>query len=930
MMKTLSLATLLLTLLALSGVCRAETTIWLEAEQFRNLGGWVNDAQFVDQMGSPYLLAIGLEGPVADAVTRAVIPAAGKYRLWVRSRDWVPEHSPGRFQVVLGAKPVEHVFGASKAQGWVWEDGGTLQLAAGSLEVRLHDLTGHYGRCDALLLTDDLSLRPPAGLAEVAAAREQFGGVGRKEEVVKPYDTVVVGGGLAGCFAAVASARMGCRTALVQDRPVLGGNTSSEVLVNPEGDTTRQPLDPGEGGIIEQIRGKAEDYSPRLLKLVKKEPDLDLYLNTHATGVEKKPTEAKKGTGPICAKHPPGRSGKWGLSPFSPGEIAAVKTLEVTSGRRLVLPGTIFIDATGDGSLGVWAGAEYRHGREPQSMYNESRALRYATEVQAEPVAFKAPAWAHRFPKCDDFGVSRHPQLRFGGWQWVIEYGGQRDTVRDAEEIRDELLRIIWGMWDHAKNHCPKLAKEGANYKLVWVSHVVGKRESRRLIGDHVMTEHDIGATVLFPDRVSYGGWGIDLHPPGGFYDPGPPATFSHKVKFSVPLRSLYSKNVNNLMMAGRCISVTHAALGATRVMITCGLQGQAAGTAAGVCKFHRTTPRGVYESFVDELQQQLLKDGCYLIDLPSHDPKDLARQAVVAASSTSPPVVLTSEGRLSVHPLGCDRAVMFRVTAERINKVSLFLHNDSGSPTRVAINLRPAASLGDFSSTQDIATATATVPPRSKGWVAFDVSAAVKPGYYYVCVPKTAGLGWALFDTAPPQTTRAFMRGSQWAGMDEAYRFQLDPPGLETAAVKELGAAPSADMFAPVNVIDGLARAVRGRAHSWRPDPARPLPQWLELDFGRPVDFNCVHVSFQSKAMRADDFRLEVPEGDRWRPIAEVRDNDQRRRVIYFERVRASKLRLVIAKAQAGMGVCEVRVYDEPDPKGPTASRDPVFIPTE
>src|SRR3989339_1748097 len=154
MMKTLSLATLLLTLLALSGVCRAETTIWLEAEQFRNLGGWVNDAQFVDQMGSPYLLASGLGGPVADAVTPAVIPAAGKYRLWVRSRDWVPEHSPGRFQVVLGAKPVEHVFGASKAQGWVWEDGGTLQLAAGSLEVRLHDLTGHYGRCDALLLTD--------------------------------------------------------------------------------------------------------------------------------------------------------------------------------------------------------------------------------------------------------------------------------------------------------------------------------------------------------------------------------------------------------------------------------------------------------------------------------------------------------------------------------------------------------------------------------------------------------------------------------------------------------------------------------------------------------------------------------------------------------------------------------------------------------
>ena len=417
----------------------AASTIWLEAEHFTDLGGWVNDAQFVDQMGSPYLLAIGLEGPVRDAVTRVKVTAAGKYRLWARTRDWVPEHSPGRFQVVVNGKAMPHVFGASKAPGWTWEDGGVVELPAAEVEVRLRDVTGHYSRCDALVLTDDPEFRPPADAAQLAEARRRFGGVSREEHVMKPYDTVVVGGGLAGCFAAVASARMGCRTALIQDRPVLGGNTSSEILVQPQGDTTHEPFDPGEGGIIEEVRGEAEDYSPRLLRLVRGESNLELYLNTHATGVQMR----------------------------SPSEIAAVRALEVNTGRRLLIPGAVFIDCTGDGVVGVWAGAEYRHGREPRSMYNETRApekgdercgtmggtLRYATQLAPQPVPFQAPPWARRFPQCRDFGEGRHPQLRFGGWQWVIEYGGVRDTYQDAEEIRDELVRIIWGMWDLSLIH---------------------------------------------------------------------------------------------------------------------------------------------------------------------------------------------------------------------------------------------------------------------------------------------------------------------------------------------------------------------------------------------------------------------------------------------------------------------------------------------
>jgi len=877
----------------------AGSVVWLETELFESLGGWTNDAQFIAHMGSPFLLAIGLEGPVQDAVTHAEVPAAGQYRLWVRCHDWVPEYSPGRFQVVLGGKPVEHVFGQNKTAGWVWEDGGTQQLPAGKVEVRLHDLTGQYGRCDAIVLASDPQFVPPKEVPQIAKARIEYGGVSRDVKRLERYDTVVVGGGLAGTFAAVAAARGGCKTALIQDRPVLGGNGSSEVLVNPEGDTTREPLDPGEGGIIEEVRGPVDGYSERMLRLVKKQANLDLLLNTHATGVELE----------------------------KPGTIAAINAIDVTTKQRLSIPAKIFIDCTGDGEIGVWAGAQWRHGREPRAMYNESRApevgdthtmggtLRYASQKLTEPVAFKAPDWARHFEECADFNRDRHPKLDFGGWQWIIEYGGMRNTYEDSEEIRDELLRIIWGMWDHAKNHCPKLAAESKNYKLTWVSYVVGKRESRRLIGDYVMTENDIAQKVLFPDRVSYCGWGIDIHPSGGFYDTQPPAIFSHKVKFSVPFRCLYTKDVNNLMMAGRNISVSHVALGATRVMITCGLQGQAVGTAAGLCKLHETLPRELGQNYIGDLQQQLLKDGCYLIDLPNQDPRDMARQATARASSTGPAIKLEMPAQ-GVHPLTTNRAVMFRVAKDRIGEFSVFLESKNRTPTPVTLTLRPAKELGDFSSTRDLAQAQATVPPRTKGWVKFKLDVPIAPGYHYAMITKANGLYWALFETAPEHTARAWHNGKDWNGSGECYRFAIDrDPKEPSEATADPEPAAGDQMFAAANVVDGFARAIRGVPHAWRPDPKQPLPQWVEIDLGKAAPLNCVHVIFQSKQMRAEDFRVEVGGGDQWRTVADVKENFDRRCVLTFDRTTAAKVRLVITKAKADMGVCELRAYDEPRP---------------
>ena len=389
-----------------------------------------------------------------------------------------------------------------------------------------------------------------------------------------------------------------------------------------------------------------------------------------------------------------------------------------------------------------------------------------------------------------------------------------------------------------------------------------------------------------------------------------------------MPLRCLYSKDVGNLMMAGRCISVSHAALGATRVMITCGLQGQAVGTAAAQCKLHQTLPRPLGENYISDLQQQLLKDGCYLIDLPNEDPRDLARQGVARASSESPPVKMPEMPNHLLHPLGCPRAVMFHWAGGPLGPIALHLVSTNRGPTPLTLTLRPAKNLDDFSSTTDLATATATVPPRAKGWIKFDVTATVEPGYYYVMLPKTAGVGWSLFEEAPPDTARAYHNGRQWEGGGECYKFRLGPEAAAAGDKLETTAPPAPrqlppDMFAAANVLDGYARAIRGVPHSWRPDPKQPLPQWVEIDLGRRMQFDCVHVSFQSKAMRADDFRIEAGDGEQWRTVADVKDNTDRRRVLSFERTVAAKLRLVITKARPDMGVCEIRMYDEPGKSG-------------
>lgn len=562
--------------------------VLVEAESFAERGGWVVDQQFMDIMGSPYLLAHGMGRPVAPARTHVEFPEPGAYRLWVRTKDWIPEHHPGTFKVVIDGVPAAAVFGM-KGKGWIWQDGGTIEVRGRKAWVELADLTGFEGRCDALYFTTDTNAKPPNEPGEAMDAwRRRLLRLPAVPPSAGQFDAVVVGGGIAGTSAAIAAARMGCKVALVQDRPVLGGNASSEIRVHTGGQ-----VGPNIVGEINAPYNKGAGVTPhptlrldqRRHAVVEAEKNITLFLNVHAFRVR---TEG--------------------------GRITSVDGKHIVTGVELRFEAPVFIDCTGDGSIGYWAGAEYRMGREGRRSHDESIApdtsdkmtlgasLMWGSVAGAEESTFPKVPWGVE--------VAKDMEAVQGNWTW--EYGHYLHTIRDAEEIRDTMFRAIYGAFSNAKNG--KDRAKHAKRQLSHVPYVGGKRESRRLIGDYILTQGDLQATRQFPDGVATGSWSIDLHYPKDFkkYPFRTYAQFNKVKPYPIPFRCLYSKDVENLMMAGRDVSVTHVALGSTRVMNTCGQMGVAVGAAAGLCKKHGATPRGVYKEHLEELLDILAGRGDY------------------------------------------------------------------------------------------------------------------------------------------------------------------------------------------------------------------------------------------------------------------------------------------------------------------------------
>ncbi len=616
-----------------------KTTLLVESESFDHWGGWVLDQQSIDQMGSAYLMAHGLGVQVEDATTEVSFEEPGTYKVWVRTRDWVAPWKteqykqdstmgakgfPGKFQVWINGIPLDTIFG-TKGNQWHWQEGGSVVISDLKANLTLHDLTGFNGRCDAILFSkDSIPITPPNTLSKMTPFRQKLLGTEKSMDQGE-FDLVVVGGGIAGITTAISAARSGITVALVQNRPVLGGNNSSEVRVGLAGLIHQKPF-PNLGNLVDEISPVGHwthrdakkhpklEKSKRVLEIIEKdesrrmhnaapkrnyednkklnavlaEENITLFLNTHMYGAE-----------------------------VEENKIVSIKAVDLKTSKRMVIRGRTFADCTGDGNLGFAAGADFRQGREPQSLTGETLApakedqmlmgssMQWYSAPTATTQAFPTDLpWAVQFNETTCIPTDR------GDWDW--ETGADRDQATETERIRDYALRIIFGNWAILKNPntSDSIYNKYKNNSLQWVAYIAGKRESRRLMGDIILKQQDIEEKKEFEDASVTTTWTIDLHYPKKLKcacDAFMSNAAYVKIKpYPIPYRSLYSRNIDNLLMAGRNISVTHVALGTVRVQRTTGMMGEVIGMAAALCEQHNTTPRGIYENHFPELAEKM------------------------------------------------------------------------------------------------------------------------------------------------------------------------------------------------------------------------------------------------------------------------------------------------------------------------------------
>jgi len=571
--------------------------LFIEAESFSKKGGWVVDQQFIDLMGSSYLMAHGMGQPVEDAKTQVIFPRKGTYNIFVRTFNWISPWSdskgPGKFQVLIDDKSVATIFGDS-GNAWLWQSGGKVTLENTKVQISLHDLTGFNGRCDAIYFTQDNSFFPPAEKDQLAVFRNKQTGV--KPENGGKYDLVVTGGGVAGICAAVSAARLGLKVALIHDRPVWGGNNSSEVRVHLGGRIALDPY-PELGGIVKELSpakggnaqpaGQYEDE--KKTTLLNAELNITQFMNYRVFSVDKK-----------------GNS------------ISSVSAKHIETGKELVFTAPLFADCTGDGTVGVLAEANFMMGREGKNEFGEPTA----PEVGDKMTMGSSVQWysEEKDFACDfpvfkygmDFNEQNVQKVTMGEWTW--ETGMNFDQISDFERIRDYGLMVVYSNWSFLKNEYSDREKY-VNRKLGWVAYLSGKRESRRLTGDFILKEQDIVDYIVYPDATASTSWSIDLHypdPENTKHFPGSEfksiAVHKNIFPYPIPYRCLYSRDIDNLFMAGRNISVTHVALGTVRVMRTTGMMGEVVGMAAAVCKQKNVKPRGVYEKHLEELKTFMKK----------------------------------------------------------------------------------------------------------------------------------------------------------------------------------------------------------------------------------------------------------------------------------------------------------------------------------
>jgi hypothetical protein len=743
-------------------------------------------------------------------------------------------------------------------------------------------------------------------------------------------DIVVVGGGLAGVCAAIAAARLGRTVALINNRPVLGGNSSSEVRVWVCGATAHgMQRFARESGVIGELYVENQYRNPDgnpihwdevVFDAVRAEPNIQLFLNTDVRNVD---AEDRDGERVVTAVH------GWTMG-------SEIDTTFIAS---------YVIDASGDGLVGFLAGADHRLGREGRDEFGEEWApeepdeeflgstLLFYTKDAGHPVEFVAPDSAK------DILSTPIPESRIirsgdnGAHYWWIEWGGELDIVHDNERIRDELRSVIFGIWDYIKNSG---RFDAATLDLEWVGSVPGKREYRRFLGDHVLTQNDILDQVDFPDAVAFGGWSIDLHPVDGMYGTvaGAHQRYSDGL-YGIPFRSYYSRNVANLLMAGRDISATHVAFGSSRVMATCGAGGEAAGTGAALALDLGVRPRELATTHSDRLQQVLLRQDASLFGVRNTDVDDLARAAATTASSTSrqiDPVTLTDlEGEWL--PLDLDLGILVPVHP-RLDAVEVLVRADRA--TSITASLWTTGKRQNAVPVSEALRVEVELDAPGEQWVHLPFAwAPDEPENVVVILHAADGVAVTRVGASAPGVLALVHRpgddGDGNVAVDWNQRVVQWPAHILRGSGVRIRVDPATEAYAPDRAVGGYQRPYGG-ANLWASEPMEPgRPEWLRLDWERPQTIHTVHLVFDDDVdvelntlhhhrtphrvfpQLVRDYRIETRVGDGWVPVVEVSGNRRRHRIHTLERpVETTALRVVVSATNGDplARIVSVRAY--------------------
>lgn len=742
-----------------------------------------------------------------------------------------------------------------------------------------------------------------------------------RREMVRT-DLTVVGGGLAGVCAAVAAARLGQTVALINNRPVLGGNSSSEVRVWVVGATGHgRHRYARETGIIGELLVENQYRNPEgnpyywdlvVLEAVRAEPRIQLFLNTDVREVD--------ASGPEQARR-----------------IEAVTGWMMGSERQLRFESQTFVDCTGDGLVGHLAGAEYRIGRESRADYGEpwapevadaltlgSTMLFYVKDL-GRPVKYVPPRFAIDISQTP---ILEHRIIRAdhdGCFYWWIEWGGELDTVRDNERIRDELWAVIYGIWDHIKNS--GTFDDVETLTLEWVGSVPGKREYRRFVGDYTLTQQDILGQTVFDDRVAFGGWSIDLHPPGGVYA----AERDSKHWFSdgsyhIPLRCLYSVNVDNLWFAGRNISASHVAFGSTRVMATCAAVGEAAGSAAALALNYGVTPRQLAQKYVSEVHQVLLRQDAAVLGIANEDPADLARLAAASASSTL--TALATDVGTERHSLATDAGLVVPVGPE-LRSIGLVVASES--PGTLAVEVFDTGQPQNYVPDSKLAVGTVDVAAGPARWVDVALDHAWRPAgpaNAFVVIRANPDLGLLTTAVREPGVLSFTHR-------EIPYPVEGPQPLIEWQRLPRrrtfcLRTGPQTEAYQPEKAIGGYARPYGG-PNMWASERIRPgHEEWLQLRWPEPVTVGQVEVifdddvdedltnlhhhrtPFDTMPTLIRDYRIEAEVETGWLVIDRVEANRCRHRAHPLQPCSTRAIRLVVEATNGAdrAHVMSVRIY--------------------